>query len=299
MDKVSIVIVNWNTGELLARCLESLMALPEQDLVAHVVVIDNASGDDSMKRAQSITKEWPKVSFISLESNVGFAKANTIGIDSLATKGTHILLLNPDTEMKPGSLQALVTVLSENDAVGIVGPKLLNTDGSIQESVRTFPTFGVLAGMFLKLHRLLPGLAIWRNYFASDFDYSREQSVDQVMGACFLIRNELFIDIGSLDEGFWIWFEEVDYCKRAHTADWAVLYTPSAEVMHHGGASFHQLVGFKKSWPFLRSALCYARKHFSSWEVLVLYILLPFALLLILPSSLVHFAQRKQTKVTV
>ena len=299
MDKVSIIIVNWNTGELLANCLRSLMLLPERSLIEHVVVADNASRDDSLKRAERTIDGWKAVSFISLEQNVRFARANTIGLDSLEVKGRHILLLNPDTEMRPGSLKAMVEKLHGNHQVGIVGPKLFNSDGSVQASVRGFPTFTVLAGMFLKFHRLLPGLSLWRRYFASDFDYSREQPVEQVMGACFLIRDELFVDVGSLDEGFWIWFEEVDYCKRAHQAGWTVLYTPAGEVIHHGGVSFHQLFGFKKSWPFIRSALYYARKHFASWKVLVLYTLLPFAVLLILPSGLVHFAQRKQTKVTI
>lgn len=289
MPQVAIIIVNWNTGKLLARCLQALLELPEQDLISRVLIVDNASSDASMSQAETVIQHNQKFTFIRSSENLGFARANNIGMKRLGKENKdHILLLNPDTEMKPNSLRALMNALECNPAAGIIGPKLINADGSLQPSVRRFPTFSSLALLFLKLHHLFPT--------ANDFDYSQEQTVDQVMGACFLVRRQTLQTLGSLDNRFWVWFEEVDFCRRARAAHWQTLYTPTATVMHHGGASFHQLVGWRKTMPFIRSALVYAKKHLHLPSVIGLYMLVPLALALTVPASIFQFMMQQKNK---
>lgn len=300
MKKVVIVIVNWNTGELLGKCLKSLGRLPEKELIAEVIVIDNASHDKSLALAHVVVGESinrPKVRFIKQKNNLGFAKANNVALrrvrDGIYDQA-HVLLLNPDTEMMPGALSNLLKILGTETRAGVVGARLNNMDGTLQQSVRAFPTLPVFVFSFLKLSRLMPDAKIWRDYIRTDLDYDKQQSVDQVMGAVFLIRNEAFSDIGLLDERFWIWFEEVDYCKRAKDANWEIIYTPESHVLHHGAVSFNQLVGFKKVWPWLMSSLRYANKHLSNGASLMLWLLLPIALLLIVPAMVIYMMQHKR-----
>ncbi|MCE9643609.1 MAG: glycosyltransferase [Candidatus Andersenbacteria bacterium] len=278
MQKVSIVIVNWNTGGLLAQCIASISKLPELDMIRHVVIVDNNSIDGSLDKAQNT--DLQTATFLSQQQNLGFSKATNLGIQYVHEHGgqdDHILLLNPDTEVRPDAIKNMVAVLSRNSKAGIVGAKLSNADGTVQKSVRRFPTLSILATLFLKMQRIIPNAPFWKKYMMVDFDYSQEQSVNQVMGAGFLIRNEVIKQIGVLDEQFWIWFEEVDYCRRAKNNGWETIYTPHAEIMHYGGVSFNQLYGAKKTAPFLHSALVYARKHLGAFSYAVLVVLYPIA----------------------
>lgn len=298
MLKLVIIIVNWNTGELLTRCLRSLQQLPELDLINEVIVVDNASTDRSLVKAQvavgeSINK--PRVRFLKQNSNTGFARANNIAVELVMGRlgqQTHVLLLNPDTELKAGALTQLVRVLEEDEMVGVVGPRLLNGDGSGQPSVRSFPTFGVFVFLLLKLHRLWPNAKLWQAYMKDDFDYTGQAEVDQVKGAAFLIRGTLLDRVGLLDDRFWVWFEEVDYCKRVKAAGYKIVYTPRAQIVHHGAVSFNQLVGFRRSLPWLNSCLHYARKHLRWYEVLLLWLLAPISILLIIPAMFWHVKQK-------
>jgi len=290
MESVSIVIVNWNTGTLLKKCVESLVTLPEYAAIRHIVVVDNASSDSSLALAKPLIPSFSpsgekgtiKITLLPQQINLGFAKATNLGIKYIHEHDgidDHILLLNPDTEVRPHAIENMRDVLRRNNTAGIVGSKLLHPNGTIQKSVRTFPTLPILAMLFLKLQRIFPNISAWRRYMMDDFDYSREQAVDQVMGASFLIHNSLLSEIGLLDEAFWIWFEEVDYCKRAKDAHRQIIYTPHAEVVHYGGVSFNQLYGPKKTLPFLRSALVYAKKHLGLFASLLLTFLYPFGFL--------------------
>lgn len=297
-----VIIVNWNTGQLLANCLESLARLPEKDLIREVIVVDNASSDRSMafaKQVVSKTGNRPRVRFIQNEENLGFAQANNIGLDRVVVGGpadSHVLLLNPDTAVKAGAILGLQKVLDGNEKIGIVGPKLINADGSLQPSVRRFPNGKVMALLLLKLNKIWPNNDTWKQYMARDFNYTKEQEVDQVMGAAFLIKDEVISDIGKLDEDFWIWFEEVDYCRRAKSQGWQVVYTPQAEVLHYGGVSFNQLVSFKKSLPWIRSMLKYSTKHLPKSTNIFLRMLLPLAIVVVLPASIKHLLIRKGSR---
>lgn len=291
ISKVVIIIVNWNTGQYLADCIESLANLPEQerDMIDEVVVVDNASSDKSIIKAKQVVGEninKPRVRFVLSESNEGFAAANNIGIERILQREgePHILLLNPDIIVLPGVLFGLIDVINKNEKVGIVGAKLVDGDGKLQRSVRRFPTKIDMVLYMLKLGSLVKEASI---------DYEVEQKVDQVMGAVFLIRNKLLDAVGNLDESYWLWFEEVDYCKRATNKGWEVWYTPSAQCTHFGGVSFRQLIGFKKTLPWLKSLLTYARKHMSGGFVAGLYVLSGLSLILTIPASFMHLAKRR------
>ncbi len=298
MTKLVVIIVNWNTGELLARCLHSLQSLPEQGLIDEVIVVDNASTDRSLVKAQVVVGESinkPKVRFIKQHANAGFARANNIAMKSVLHRidsETHVLLLNPDTEVKAGALAGMTRALEQDSMVSVVGPRLLNSDGSGQLSVRSFPTFGVFIFMFLKLNRVLPRAKLWRRYIGDNFDYDRHAEVDQVKGAAFMIRGKSLESVGLLDERFWVWFEEVDYCQRVKAAGYKIIYTPSAEVVHHGAVSFNQLVGWRRSLPWLASCLHYAGKYLTWYEQAILWLLTPISILLIVPATFSHLLKR-------
>lgn len=299
MSKIVVIIVNWNTGELLARCVRSLMELPERSRIAQIIVVDNASHDRSIVRAQVAVGERgnvPPVNFIKSERNLGFASANNLALADAAKHNgsSHVMFLNPDTEVAPGALTALLGVLEKNMRVGIVGPQFHSAIGTLQPSVRSFPTLGVLVFFFLKLHRLLPRAALWRRYMRPDFNYTRLQTVDQVMGAAMLVRRDALQAVGTFDERFWLWFEEVDLCRRARTAGWQVVYTPQAQVLHHGAASFNQLLGVRRAGPWCMSALRYAAKHMGYGAAAVLWLLLPAALALAVPATFVQLAARRK-----
>ncbi len=292
MPQIAIIIVNWNTGTLLGKCLESLERLPEKALIQTVVVVDNASSDTSFMDVKDTQFQLP-VKFLPQRENLGFAKANNIGIDAISENNSempHIFLLNPDTEVQPGALQNMLNVFERYPKAGIVGPKLIESDGRVQSSVRPFPSFAYFVFTFLKAGFL------WSRLEKGNVTYEKEMPVEQVMGAAFLIRNIAFKQLGKLDEDYWIWFEEVDYCKRAVNAGWQVLYTPTATVLHHGGVSFGQITGFRKSLPFLQSSLQYAKKHLGLGVYLVLLVLYPVSILLTIPATLVHMIQRARNK---
>lgn len=294
MESVSIVIVNWNTGKLLGHCLDSLRILPERSGIRHIIIVDNASADSSIEQARKIA-DMAGCIILEQSENLGFAKANNIGIAYVQQHGghdDHILLLNPDTIVHMHAIENMVNALEHNIPVGIVGPKLLEKNGDIQPSVRAFPTLRIFFLLFVKLHRLFSATRAWQHYMMTGFTYDQEQQVDQVMGAAFLIRNTLLKKIGTLDESFWIWFEEVDYCKRAQMAGFAVLYTPEASVTHYKGVSFNQLVGLRKTQPLLHSSLIYAKKHSGVGAYAILLILYPFGILIALVASLAHMHQK-------
>lgn len=273
--KASIIIVNWNTGGLLKKCLDSLSYGFSNNESYEVIVLDNASTDSSIALAE---RDRQGVTFIKNKKNLGFAKANNIGIDM--AKGEYVFLLNPDTEAKNSSFTKLIEFLETHPKAAAVGPKLLNTDGTLQESCRRFPSPLVLVLMFLKIHNLFSSLKIFRNYQMKDFSYNKERKVDQIMGACMAIPKWVFQKVGKLDDGFWIWFEEVDWCKTVHKKGLEIWFTPNTKIVHHGGVSFRQVMPVKKEWRFMKSALRYVKKHFGIIPVLLMTPFVPLGLII-------------------
>ncbi|MEA3249399.1 MAG: glycosyltransferase family 2 protein [Patescibacteria group bacterium] len=271
---LSIVILNWKVKELLRQCLLSVYRYTN-GLDFEVIAVDNDSRDGSV---EMVMKEFPQAQVIANNRNLGFAAGNNPGIE--AARGEFVLLLNPDTELMDNAFEAMVRVMRANPDVAVLGPTLLNTDRSLQPSVRGFPTPLSQVLVMLKLHNFFPRLKPVMEYFSSGFDYLAPSSVDQVMGAAFMVRRSVFEKLGLLDERFFIWFEEVDFCRRAVDAGYGVMYTPKARIVHHGGESFGQVFGPKRQHYLNSSLLKYMRKHFGLVAAIGLAILYPASMTL-------------------
>jgi GT2 family glycosyltransferase len=281
MTNLSIIIVSWNVQKYLEACLQSLEQA-QGDLSIEVFVVDNASEDGTREWLMTYKKIVQqnsehflrnKLHLILNSENRGFSAANNQAIKK--STGEYILLLNPDTECTADSFPAMVDFMRRESRCGILGPRLLGSNATQQQSVRRFPNWSALT--FLSLGMKIPRV---QEYLMEDFDYDKATQVDQVMGACFLIRRIMLEKIGALDEQFFIWFEEVDYCKRAKDAGWQVWYTPATTVVHHGGESFSQVKTLWKQRMFSRSALMYFKKHKQTGDYWSFVFFVPFRLFL-------------------
>ena len=255
MLDLSIVIVSWNVEKLLQECLSSIYK-NQGEVTLEVFVVDNASSDNTI---DMIKVNFPQVKIINNINNLGFSAANNQGIEQ--SQGKYILLLNPDTKIIDQALKRAVDFADKNHRIGVLGCKHLNPNLTIQPSVRRLPKLLPIILVFTKLAKILPGLPSLRRYLAKDFDYKITQPAPQVAGSFFLIRRALIEEIGVLDEKFFIWFEEVDYCKRTTQAGWKVWYKADAEIIHYGGQSFKQRFTLKKQLLFFKSAWYYFKKH--------------------------------------
>lgn len=235
VEDLSIIIVSWNVRDLLFACLSSLQAQRER-LALQVVVVDSNSSDGS---AEMVCSRFPWTELIASPENVGFPRGNNLGL-ALA-RGRYVMLLNPDTEVLGDALATLVAYLEEHADVGVVGPQLLNPDGSVQSSRRRFPT---LATGFFESTWLQP-LAPRRllaSYYMDDRPDDAPADVDWVTGAALITRREIVEQVGGLDESYFMYSEELDWCRRIRAAGWRAVYLPAAQVIHHEGKSSEQAV---------------------------------------------------------
>ena len=223
---VSVVVVNWNTRDLLDRCLTALLAAGAS-IGIEVIVVDNGSTDGSR---ELVAAAHPEATLIANTRNIGFSAANNQGIG--VARGRYVLLLNSDTEVEDGALAVLVDFGDAHPRAGILGPRLLNLDGTLQPSGARFPTPLSTAASVLGLGRLLS-----RPRYGTRRDYSVPAVVDEVSGAAMLVRAEVVDAVGGLDESFSWGYEDVDFCRRVKAAGWEIHYVPAAGVRHQWGAS--------------------------------------------------------------
>jgi len=248
--RLSIIIVNWNTRDLLAQCLRSVYA-NSPDGEFEVWVVDNASTDGSV---QMVRERFPQVRLIENVENVGFARANNQAIRE--STGRYVLLLNPDTEVKPGALETLMQFMDAHPEAGAAGARLLNPDGTLQPSCHPFPTLGREAWRLFHLD----ALRLYARYEMARWDLETPRPVDVVQGACVILQRKALDQVGLLDENYFIYTEEVDLCYRLHRGGWHIYWVPQATVVHYGGQSTQQM----PAEMFLRlyeSKLFYFRKH--------------------------------------
>jgi GT2 family glycosyltransferase len=255
MVDLSIVIVSWNVESLLKKCLQSIYE-NQGDLSLEVFVVDNNSSDQTVAMIQS---KFPEVKLIKNKKNEGFARANNQAIKQ--ARGEYVLLLNPDTEIVDKALDKSLRFMKDSPRCGIMGPKMLFADKSVQPSVRNLPTVWPIFLMLLKVPKILPHLKSIDKYLSVGFDYSRLQEVKQVMGAYMFMSKQALDEVGLLDERFFIWFEEVDLCKRMLDNGKIIMYNPEVVIIHHGGESFSQQGVVKKQLAFFKSAYKYFIKH--------------------------------------
>ena len=263
--KFSVVVVSWQVRAYLRRCLVSLAG--ELDKAAfEVIVVDNASTDGS---ADLVRREFPWVKLKALLQNQGFAQACNLGVQD--STGRYLLFLNPDTEVAAGFFSDLERTFIQHPEVAVVGGHLVNENGSTQASVRAFPSLWPLALDTLKFLNRYPKLA--PHYLQAGFDYTVSQVVAQVMGACLAVRRELWEKLAGFDASFFIWFEEVDFCKRASEAGYKVWYESNLTLTHSRARSFSQLTYLERHSLYTQSLLHYVSKHLSYPSFIMLYIL--------------------------
>jgi len=253
MNRLSIIIVNWNTRQLLLDCLSSIACSGPPDGI-EIWVVDNASTDGS---AEAVRAAFPDVRLIVNRGNVGFAAANNQAI--AASRGELVLLLNSDTLVLPGALAQLARFMEHHPSVGIAGARLLNRDRTLQPSWAKFPSlWSELAGRNQRSRRP----------FATG-DGSTAFAVDWVGGACLMIRRPAIEQIGMLDDNFFMYAEEMDWCYRARQAGWEVCYCPAPEVIHLGGQSSRSAPARMKA-ALYSSKLRFFRKHYGASRALAL-----------------------------
>ncbi len=254
---LSIAIVNWNTRDLLLDALQSIYDAPPA-FPFEVIVVDNASADDS---ASASARRFPQATVFANSENIGYARGNNQAMN--AAKGAYILLLNPDVLLPPGGLERAVAFMEAHPDAGALGVRQVHPDGSLQRSVRGFPTPVAVLWELIGLSRLLPRSRVFGAYRMTWFDYAHVAEVDQPMGTFLLIRRQAMEQVGLLDEAFPIFFNEVDWCLRCKRAGWKIYFTPDVEIVHYGGASTAQ-VGAAMAWESRRGLLGFYAKHYRA-----------------------------------
>lgn len=253
---LSVLVCTYRCEDFIVACLDAVVATAA-DHDFELVVVDNDSPDGTVA---TVRRAHPGATVVEMGSNAGFAAANNAAL--AVARGRHVVLLNPDALVAPGALDRLVATLDEHPEVGVVAPRLLNVDGSDQQTARSFPTpAAALFGRRSPLTRLFPRNR-WSARFLTGRDHQGDEpfAVDWVSGACLMARRIELVGLGGLDEGFFMHFEDADLCHRVKDAGWSVLCVPGARVVHREGGS-------RRGWPvaqvrhFHRGAFRYWTKH--------------------------------------
>lgn len=269
-SSISIVIVSFNVERLLKECIESIYRETTESTF-DIWVVDNHSHDSSV---QMLKNHFPQVHLIENDRNVGFPKANNQAI--VQNTSDYILLLNPDTIIQDRAIDKMVRFMDEYPDTGISGCRVLNEDGSLQLACRrSVPTPKVAFYRLTGLSRLFPNSKTMARYNLTYLDPNAPHEVDAVSGAFLVIRKKVVDAIGMLDENFFIYGEDMDWCIRAKKAGWKVMYYPHAQIVHYKGVGC-KTNNLKTTYEFYRAMVLFHRKHFaqecSALTNLVIYI---------------------------
>ncbi len=230
MVDVSIIIVSWNARNYLEKCLNMIRISSTYRL--EVIVVDNASSDGSPEMVQ---EKFPSILLIRNQENLGFAKANNIGLTH--AEGRYLCLVNSDVEMLDSCLEKMIQFMDRHPDIGLAGPRILNPDGSLQPSCRFFPTVWNNLCQTFWLHRLFSRSAFFSEPFMTFWGHDSVRDVDVLRGCFWMARREAWQAVGGLDESFYIYGEDIDWCRRFHLQGWRVVFYPEAQAIHYGGAS--------------------------------------------------------------
>lgn len=251
---LSIIIVTWNAKKYVWKCLKSLEQ-QGKDFSTEIILVDNASSDG----APELVREWfSHVRLIQNRRNFGFAKANNIGIK--LSRGEYICLVNSDVNVPAGCLAKMLTYMERNPTIGILGPRMLGPDGKIQRSYMRFPTIWNCFCRALTLDSIFKGSRLFGGFLMTDFSSDRIADVEVLNGWFWVVRRKALDEVGLLDETFFMYGEDIDWCKRFHEGGWRTVYYPEAEAIHHGGASSSRA----PVWSYVemqRANLLYWKKH--------------------------------------
>lgn len=273
---LSIVVVSWNVKDLLRHSLASVIASlgceKGRQLSSQLVVVDNASSDGSV---DMLSEEFPQIHLIANRENVGFTRGNNQGI--ALSDGRYVLLLNPDTGVLGDALGEMVAYMEAHPRVGVLGPQLLYPDGQVQSSRRRFPDLRTAYVESTFMQAWFADSQILRRYYVLDASDDETLAVDWVVGACLLLRRQALDQVGTLDERFFMYSEELDWCYRAKKVGWEVIYLPTARVVHHAGKSSEQVLPVRHV-QFQRSKVLFFKKHHGYWagETVRLFLLVTY-----------------------
>ena len=251
--KLSIVIVNWNTGPLLHQCIRSIYQNPPGDSY-EILVVDNASHDGS---TDFIPNQYPEIILLSNSENLGFARGNNVALEQCT--GEYILLLNPDTEVFPEAIDILIDFLDAHPKAGGASSRLLNPDGSLQASCYPFPTLSRELWRLLHLDRVL----VYGIYDQEKWDLNQTYTVDVTKGAAFMVRKQILDQIGFFDPEYFMYTEEVDLCLRIRQNNWDLYWVPQSKIMHYEGQSTKQ-VPVEMFLQLYKTKLQFIRKHYGT-----------------------------------
>jgi N-acetylglucosaminyl-diphospho-decaprenol L-rhamnosyltransferase len=252
VDLVSVVIVSYNVRVHLERCLDTFAGTSHE-----VIVVDSASTDGS---PQIVRTRFPEVRLIALDRNDGYGAAANAGMEAAA--GDYLLVMNADAWPIADAVDRLASFAHANPRVGVVGPRLLNPDGTLQRSVRGFPTLWRLATEYFFLRRFAPRTRLLNSFYGAGFDHVSPRDAEFLMGAALLLRVRAVDEVGGFDPSFFMFNEEVDLCYRMRSAGWRVTFVPDAEFVHVGGAST-SLDWNPMYREQLRSHLIFFAKHYG------------------------------------
>jgi GT2 family glycosyltransferase len=267
MLDISIIVVNWNGRDLLARCLQCVEATVKQ-AAYEVIVIDNASTDGSQAM---VRRDFPRVKLIENAQNVGFAKANNQGME--IAQGRYVLLLNSDAFVKDGTIDTMVAFMDAHPAAGMAACKLLYEDGTVQPSVSRFPTLETEFYTAVGLEKLFPNSRLFGKYQMRYWDHNDLREVDVILGAFMVVRREAIEQVGMMDERFFMYSEEVDWCYRFKRAGWKIYSTPATEAVHIWGGTSQQIRA-QMIVQLYRSRVQFFRKHYGALSASLLKLIL-------------------------
>lgn len=282
---LTVIIVSWNVKSHLSQCLKSIYQ--SRRWPQFVIVIDNASSDGSVAMVRS---SFPQAILVANQTNLGFAAAVNQGL--LLRKTDYYLVLNPDCYLSEDTLDVCFNIIDSDKSIGVLGCQSRSSDGSTQRTVRRFPGLIDQGIIMLSLHRLLANLPAIKNYLMSDIDHCGERWVDQIQGSFFMISSKAIERVGLFDERYFVWFEEVDYCRRVKSSGYGIFYTSRTHVIHQGAASFRQLSPIKKRRLFNSSLIKYFDKHQPGWRPLILRLLWPISMFFAFVVTIIHLDRK-------
>lgn len=258
MIDLSVCIVTHNAKSLLLACLESVYSAAGQ-INLEVILVDNASTDGSV---EAVSTQFSDVQILENVENLGFVKPTNQAM--MVSQGRYVLWLNNDTVILDNALIRMVEFMDTHLYVGICGPKVMNRDGTIQNQCRRgFPTPWTALTYFTGLSRVFPKSPRFSRYLMTYFDEDQVHEVDAVSGACLLVRRGVVDQIGYLDEDYYAYGEDLDYCARAQNAGWKIYYYPKAKILHYGGQGGSGVRPYRSIYHFYRSMWLFYQKHIA------------------------------------
>jgi len=296
MKDLSIIIVNYNVKDLVVKNLQSIFAFTK-DISYKVFVVDNGSKDGSVQCFNDTFKneiESDLLKVYDTKNNNGFAKGNNIPFNEIDSE--YVLYMNPDMEIFDNVFKKQVDFMKNNPQVDFSTCMLKYPDGEIQHNIKGLPDFYINLIVLLKLHHFLKNEKL-NKYFLSKFDYLNQSFVEQIMGAFVFAKKSSMDKIGLWNEDYWLWWEDVDLCRKAKNLDMKILYNPNNNLVHYEGKSFFQLASLDRQKRFNRGMLIYSKKYFPYYQYIVLKIFSYVSLLLALLTQVLKIKPRGQGKI--